>query len=70
MKRKTYQKKVRQLLTAIYQDAKQQGKPKHELKKLALGISAKNVKPDFTKVRSYAEAWENLKPAREVYGLA
>ena len=69
MTRRKYQKKVRELLTAIYRDAKKEGKPREEMKKLSLGISGRNVKPDFTKIHSYQEAWEALKPAREVYGL-
>lgn len=32
-------------------------------------ISLRDLKPDFTKVHSYKEAWENLKPARDSVGM-
>lgn len=36
------------------------------------GYQQKNLrdtKPDFTKVHSYKEAWEVLKPVREIVGM-
>lgn len=32
-------------------------------------ISLRDLRPDFTKVHSYKEAWENLKPARDCVGM-
>ncbi len=29
----------------------------------------RDLKPDFTKVHSYKEAWETLKPARDLVGM-
>ena len=31
--------------------------------------SLRDLRPDFTKVHSYAEAWEMLKPARDCVGM-
>ena len=31
--------------------------------------SLRDLRPDFTKVGSYAEAWEMLKPARDCVGM-
>ena len=70
MTRKKYQKCVRVLLTAIYREAKNSGHvDESQLKKFTCGISARNVRPDFAKVYSYAEAWDSLKIAREFYGI-
>lgn len=31
--------------------------------------SLRDLRPDFTKVHSYKEAWEMLKPARDLVGM-
>ena len=28
-----------------------------------------NARPDFTSLKSYADAWESLKPARRIVGM-
>lgn len=32
-------------------------------------MSLRDLRPDFTKVHSYKEAWEMLKPARDCVGM-
>ena len=31
--------------------------------------SLRDLRPDFTKVYSYKQAWEQLKPARDIVGM-
>lgn len=71
MKRKTYIKKLYALMQEMNKEnIKVYGEPAYKIGRILYGIQKVGFKcKDEPKVKSYAEAWEILKPLRSRYGM-
>ena len=68
MTRKQYTRRIQELVTAIYKQPGFKSERKNQLG-ISLKYARDHVKEVPAVMGSYQNAWDNLKPAREFYGV-